>query len=181
MYYVRKLSRPAVLQKLQNISDVNELYADFLGQDMRTSDNQLSVWRSETLEGPDIDRAINAALLACSQINVCQFLIIDSDALSSAEIRTDDTQPGITGYMGLENLHTNLCDLTYEKIGKLVQIYREICQDETRTLKVDKGVFKEVIHKAKEEGALNISILTGHMKKEVMALLGINSQAPNCV
>lgn len=171
MYYIRKLSKPSSLFKLQALSNVNELYADFLGQDMRTSDNTLSVWRSETLDSQDIDKAINAALLASSQVNASQFVIIDSDALSIADIRTDDTQPGKTGYKGLEYLHTNLCDLTYEKIGKLIQIYLEICRDKTRTPKIEKETFKKVIVKANEDGALDISILQDHMQNEIKAIL----------
>lgn len=171
MYYIRKLSKPSSLYKLKALININELSADFLGQDMRTSDNTLSVWRSKTLDGPDINRAITAALLASSQINASQFLVIDSDALSFAEIRTDDTQPGKTAYKGFENLHTNLCDLTYEKIGKLIQIYCDVCQDKTRTPKIEKEAFKKVIVKANENGELDFSNLDEHMQKEITNIL----------
>lgn len=98
MYYVRKLSKPSSLFKLQALDNFQNIPADFLGQDLRTSANTLSVWRSESLNQEDINKAINAALLASSQVNTSQFLIIDSDALEQAGIRTDDTEPGITGY-----------------------------------------------------------------------------------
>ena len=172
MYYVRKLSRPASLFKLRDLdNNFQNLQADFLGQDLRTSANTLSVWRSESLNQEDINRAINAALLASSQVNTSQFLIIDSDALKQAGIRTDDTQPGKTGYSGLEGLHTNLCDLTYEKIGRILQIYCKCCKDEQRTPKIDKKQFKQIIIRANEEQRLNMEALQEHMQKEIQQIL----------
>lgn len=171
MYYVRKLSKPSSLFKLQALDNFQNIPADFLGQDLRTSANTLSVWRSESLNQEDINKAINAALLASSQVNTSQFLIIDSDALEQVGIRTDDTEPGITGYSGLEGLHTNLCDLTYEKIGYVLQIYCKYCKDEQRTPKIDKGQFKQIIISANEAHCLNMKALQEHMQKEVQQVL----------
>lgn len=171
MYYVRKLSRPTSLYKLKALDDIKNLCADFLGQDLRTSENTLSVWRSETLEESDLSKAINAALLASSQVNASQFLIIDSEALADADIRTDDSQLGKTAYVGLENLHTNLCDLTYEKIGRLLQIYCNICNDAQRTPKVEKSKFKGIIIEANRLGKLDATVLQEHMQKEIQNVL----------
>lgn len=171
MYYVRKLSKPSSLYKLKTLDDVKNLSADFLGQDLRTTENTLSVWRSETLEAGDLNQAINAALLASSQVNASQFLVIDSEALANVGIRTDDSQPGKTAYIGLEPLHTNLCDLTYEKIGQLLQIYCDICNDMQRTPKIEKARFKEIIIEADNQGKLNMAILSDHMKKEIQKVL----------
>ncbi|MEQ2521574.1 hypothetical protein WMO24_14225 [Ruthenibacterium sp. CLA-JM-H11] len=171
MYYVRKLSKPSSLFKLRDTDNFRNIQADFLGQDLRTSSNTLSVWRSESLDKKDIDKAINAALLASSQVNASQFLIIDSDALEWAGIRTDDTEPGITAYSGLEGLHTNLCDLTYEKIGNLLQVYCKVCEDSQRTPKIDKERFKQIIIMANNENCLNVGVLQEHMQKEIQKVL----------
>ncbi len=171
MYYVRKLSKPSSLYKLKTLDNVKNLSADFLGQDLRTIDNTLSVWRSETLEAGDLNQAINAALLASSQVNTSQFLVIDSEALDDVGIRTDDSQPGKTAYVGLEQLHTNLFDLTYEKIGQLIQIYCDICNDTQRTPKIEKTKFKEIIVEASNQGKLNITVLQDHMQKEMQKIL----------
>ena len=74
MYYVRKLSKTSSLYKIKELDDVKNLCSDFLGQEMRTSENTLSVWRSATLEGEDLNDAITAALLASSQVTTSQFL-----------------------------------------------------------------------------------------------------------
>ena len=105
MYYVRKLSKTSSLYKIKELDDVKNLCSDFLGQEMLTSENTLSVWRSATLEGEDLNDAITAALLASSQVTTSQFLIIDSDALRDADIQTDDSQLGKTAYIGFEKTH----------------------------------------------------------------------------
>lgn len=171
MYYIRKLSKPSSLFKLQALNNFQNTHADFLGQDLRTTANTLSVWRSESLDQKDISKAINAALLSSSQVNASQFIILDSDSLAQAGIGTDDSEPGKTAYSGLEGLHTNLCDLTYDKIGKLLQIYCGICKDTQRTPKIEKGQFKEIIITANEKGCLNMTALQEHMLKEVQQIL----------
>ena len=169
--YVRKLSKTSSLYKIKELDDVKNLCSDFLGQEMRTSENTLSVWRSATLEGEDLNDAITAALLASSQVTTSQFLIIDSDALRDADIQTDDSQLGKTAYIGFENLHTNLCDLTYEKIGRLLQIYLRACNDESRTPKIEKDVFKKIILETNAKGVLNFTELQEHMQKAVQQII----------
>ena len=75
MYYVRKLSKTSSLYKIKELDDVKNLCSDFLGQEMRTSENTLSVWRSATLEGEDLNDAITAALLASSQVTTSQYRV----------------------------------------------------------------------------------------------------------
>lgn len=75
------------------------------------------------------------------------------------------------GYSGLEGLHTNLCDLTYEKIGCVLQIYCKYCKDKQRTPKIDKGQFKQIIISANEAHCLNMKALQEHMQKEVQQVL----------
>jgi hypothetical protein len=157
---------------LQTQEDIQTICADFLGQDMRTTNNTLSVWRSETLNPSDLDNAIKAALLTCSQVNATQFIILDSEALSRADISTSDEQPGKTAYKGLENLHTDLCELTYEKIGTLLQLYQDASSQSDRIPKIEKKRFKEIIVEAHSLGALDISVLQDHMQKEVAKVIG---------
>lgn len=171
MYYVRKLSKPSSLFKITHLQKIGDLDADFLGQEMRTSGNTLSVWRSETLEKADLYKAIKAALLSSTQINASQFIIIDSDALAEAKIATDDHELGKTAYKGLEHLHTNLCELTYEKIGVLLKLYKDVCGLKERTPKIEKKEFKDIIHEANALNVLDISVLEEHMQKEITQLL----------
>lgn len=171
MYYVRKLSKPSSLFKIQTLEDIKTIYADFLGQDMRTKENTLSVWRSETLNPSDLDNALKAALLSSSQLNNTQFIILDSEELASVNITTSNEKPGVTAYKGLENLHTDLCELTYEKIGALLQLYKKISTNPERTPKIEKKRFKEIIVEANTLGVLDVSVLQEHMQNEIAKVL----------
>lgn len=171
MYYIRKLSSTSSLYKLRDPKCTGDICADFLGQDMRTSNDTLSVWRSSTLNEKDVEPAICAALLSSSGIRATQFLIIDSDSLKEFGICTDDSEPGVTAFKGSESLHTNLCDLTYDKIGRLIQIFRSACTDTDRTPKIQKDQFKKIIIDIDKRGQLDLDKLEEHMKKEVQKVL----------
>ena len=138
---------------------------------MRTTENTLSVWRSETLNPSDLDNAIKAALLTSSQVNATQFIILDSEELQKANILTSDEKPGKTAYKGLENLHTDLCELTYEKIGTLLQLYQDVSNKPERTPKIEKPKFKEIIVEANDLGVLDTSVLQDHMQREIDKIL----------
>ncbi len=62
MFYIRKLSKPSNLQKVKSISNPAIIPADFIGQEMRTAQNTLSVWRCESLDQVEMRKAIIAAV-----------------------------------------------------------------------------------------------------------------------
>lgn len=171
MYYIRMLSKPSALDKLANVSNIEELCADFLAQEMKTSSNTLSFWHSESLEKEPLDRAIIAALLASNKIETTQFIIIDSDSLNANDIQVDDYEPGKTAYIGGENLHSNLCDLNYKKIGSILQIYKSICMDEKLTPKIQKSQVKEYIKDAKMKNLINEEKAQDDLKPKLKKLL----------
>lgn len=172
MYYVRKLSKPSNLQKVKTATDLGTIPADFIGQEMRTSDNTLSVWRCESIDKDGIADAIKAALFVSSDICATQFIILDSDMLNKAGIKICDTE-GSTAYRGLNHLHTDLCELTYEKLGTLLDLYQKTSQLANRTPKIEKEQFQKIALNALQDNCLDESKLTDHFKK------GLNRLADN--
>ena len=170
MYYVRKLSKPPNLYKIQQASDVSLIPADFLGQEMRTSGNTLSVWRCESLNTEDSMNAIKAALFASSEITATQFIILDSEMLEAAGIKTNDVL-GKTSYIGLNELHTDLCDLTYEKIGILLNLYHQVSTSQDRIPKIEKKDFQRLALEAYSEGCLDENAMNDQFKKAMEKLL----------
>ena len=61
--------------------------------------------------------------------------------------------------------------LTYEKIGRLLQIYLRACNDESRTPKIEKDVFKKIILETNAKGVLNFTELQEHMQKAVQQII----------
>lgn len=165
------LSKTSSLDKLATIDSIEELCADFITQEMKTSSNTLSFWHSESLEREPLNQALSAALLASNKIESTQFIIIDSDSLEAYGIHIDDNEPGKTGYIGGENLHSNLCDLNYKKIGHLLQIYKSVCMDEQRTPKIKKSQVREYIIEINNKQRLNIEKVHPDLKPKLENLL----------
>lgn len=170
MFYIRKLSKPPNLQKIQLASDPANVPADFIGQEMRTSQNTLSVWRCESLDEEGRRDAIKAALFASSEISATQFIVLDSDMLAAAGIKTCDNA-GKTAYKGLDHLHTDLCELTYEQIGKLLALYHETSRLAGRIPKIEKKEFQQIVLEAYESDCLDENAMNDHLQKAIQKLV----------
>lgn len=171
MYYVRRLSKTSNLSKIRTMKSVQTMSADILGQEMKTTGNTLSVWRFSTLDSEEMNDALKAAVLTGTDIVKTQFIILDSDSLTEAGISTDDNQLGKTGYIGLEDTHTNLCDLTYEKIGILLSLYQKAIQDSKRTPVIEKEDMKKIILELQQNDKLNIQAVPEHLGEKISKLL----------
>lgn len=170
MYYVRKMSKPPNLYKIKETADISAIPADFLGQEMRTAGNTLSVWRCESTDECGRFDAIKAALFASSEIAATQFLILDSEMLEAAGIRTKDIE-GKTAYKGLSGLHVDLCDLTYEKVGVLLNLYHETSKMEDRIPKIEKEDFQKLALDAYKNDRLDEASMNEQLKKAIQKLV----------
>lgn len=171
MYYVRRMAKTSNLSKVRTMKDVQTLPADILGQEMKTTGNTLSVWRFSALDSEEMKDALKAAALTGTDIVRTQFIILDSKSLTEAGICMNDDEPGKTGYKGLESTHTNLCDLTYEKIGTLLCIYQKTIQDPKRTPCIEREEMKEIIFELHKEDKLNVQGVQEHLKEKINKLL----------
>ena len=79
----------------------------------------------------------------------------------------DDTQPGVTGYKGFEQLHINMTELTYSKIGTVLQMLNEVFQDPQNTPKLDREKVKAYIMEVKQAGLLNEDALKDELRKDI--------------
>lgn len=170
MYYVRKLSKPSNLFKIKQESECANVPADFIGQELRTCDNTLSVWRCNSLDDEETNKAIKAAIFASSKIAATQFIILDSEMLKEAQIKICDNE-GKTAYKGLNYLHTDLCDLNYEKIGTLLTLYHKTSELVNRTPKIEKRDFQKIVMEAYENGCIDGNSIDSHLQSDIQRLL----------
>ena len=164
------MSKPTSLYKIKDAKDIATVPADFLGQELRTSQNTLSVWRCENMDDIGYQNAIKAALFASSDIIATQFIVLDSEMLKAAGIKTQDVE-GKTSYAGLSELHTDLCELTYEKIGILLQIYQKASNLQGRIPKIEKKDFQDFVIEAHQNKLLDESGMDDKFRKAVGKLL----------
>ena len=162
MYYLRKMSKTSNLWKIKDSSSIEEIPADVLKQELGTSRNTLSFWKSDSLS--DLKDAILAILLSTTSIETSQFIILNDDILDRYGIKRDFNEKGITAYKGYEDLHVNLCELNYRKIGQMLSIIKEVSEEDSFLLKISRKDVKKYITEAKREGKIDEDNLRPELK-----------------
>lgn len=156
MYYIRKLSCNANLSKLKSVENTASIDADILKQELGTSNNTLSFWKCECCESSDdMKNAIKAILLSTTAIKNSQFIVIEDSIAKKYGLVIDDTEPGKTGYKGYESLHVNITNLTYSKIGNVIDMLREIVTNQMFTPSLNRASVKSYIEEVNKAGLLN--------------------------
>jgi hypothetical protein len=140
--------------------------SDILRQEFGTENNSLSFWKCNDLS--DITDAVKAILLSTSAIKVSQFVIIEQSVIERCGLTMDDSEAGVTGYMGFEDLHVNMTNLTCGKIGTVMDILHEITKDEMYTPKYEKDEVKAYIKEVIDEGRLNKQAINDFLLKDII-------------
>lgn len=153
MFYIRKLSKKSNLFKIKTAKTNATIDADVLKQELGTRGNTLSFWRCDSLDATK--DAMKAILLSTTSIETSQFIIVDDELLKKYDIETDDSEKGNTGYKGFEKLHIDFCNLTYEKIGFILDMIKEAASMTERTPELKKDDVKKYIIEVKDAGLLN--------------------------
>ncbi len=165
MYYVRKLSNNPNLEKVKWTENIGELGADILKQELGTTENALSFWKCASLES--LKDTIKAILLSTTGIRTSQFFILTDEMVDKYGLKMDDTQPGKTGYKGFERLHINMIELTYSKIGTVLEMLKEVFKDSNNTPKLEKEEVKAYIMEVIQADLLNKDELQESLKKDI--------------
>lgn len=166
MYYVRKIKN-SNLFKIKDCDSCDMIAADVLKQECSTTSNTLSFWKCATLDLDDMKDTLKAILLSTTSIETTQFIIVDDEQLDKCQIETDDSELGKTGYSGFENLHVNLCNLTYGKIGALLSIYKESSTHSDFSPKLQKTDVKRYISEVKQEGLINEEMTNPDLLRDI--------------
>ena len=164
MRYVRKLSKKSNLFKIRN-ETIDNIDADVLKQELSTTGNMLSFWKCEKRE--NLKDVMKAILLSTTSIETTQFIIIDDSFIEKYGIERDDSEKGVTGYRGFEDLHVNFSKLNYGKIGVLLNIIKEIASDQANTPELKREDVKKYIIEVRNEGLLNEDALRDELKSAI--------------
>jgi hypothetical protein len=164
MYYIRKIKN-SNLYKIKECESCEMIAADVLKQECNTTANTLSFWKCDSLT--TMQDTIKAILLSTTSIETTQFIIIEDAQLEKFQIEIDFSELGKTGYLGFEKLHVNLCNLTYGKIGALLNIYKESVARTEFVPKLQKSDVKEYIREVKQAGLLNAEMVNPDLLKDI--------------
>ena len=158
---VRKISKSKWFQK--DIENTDEVSADAITSDLRTTLNTLSVW--EISNEAELDEAVLAIVSAQDSLETIDVIVLDSDKIDEYDIEIVAT-PGRTPIKELEKNHRDLEDITFTKLG---HIKNHIVQRiRAKYLKrYTAGTLKKLIKKAIDDGILELQDLNSSIQRKV--------------
>ena len=165
MFYIRKLSKKSNLFRIRDAISNSNIEADVLKQELGTTRNTLSFWKCEDIT--DMKNVMKAILLSATSIETSQFIVINDEMLDKYGIERNYEDKGITGYKGYENLHVNLCNLDYEKIGAILNIIKEISKNKTYIPELKREDVKRYIIEVKRDGLLDEENIRPELKAAI--------------
>lgn len=159
MFLVRKISRSKWDRATNEKHGLgrDEVSADAVTADLRTSCNQLSFWKCDSGELDDV-REIALAIVAGSK---------DIESIDVVWVHTSDLQEdgldwnvseGRTPVRDLSKHHVDVCSLDYGRLGKLAKHVREAI-DRSRCKRLTKKQLIQLVATAAASGRLQIEEL----------------------
>ena len=173
MYYLRKLSSLSTPNKIKCAGCVADVPADLLKQELPTKYNTLSFWKFESFDC--ICDSIIAAILAGTSIGKTKFIIADDSLMDEYNLKCDYSELGETGYIGYDNMHVNVCELTYGKIGDVLRMMKAIIEKEEYLYELQKDDVKRLIKQAYTEGKVNQEKMHDQLVSDIVKY-GLNSK-----
>lgn len=118
-FLVRKVARA---KWPEDICDINDIGADLITSDLRTTGNTLSLWRIESEEELLTAALALSASSKTSKIESVSVVWIPEELFINKGIRIDDSNVGDTVIFDLAETHRDICELTYKKLGDIAEI-----------------------------------------------------------
>ena len=120
--------------------------------DLRTSDNDLSVWQINDMD--ELEEVGLTMALTKSSIKDVSVVILDADKISELGLAITE-QPGTSNYTEKNNLHKNISVPTFWEIGFLSEYIHEQLQDEKNFHYFAEEELKETFYKVVKEGNMD--------------------------
>ncbi|MCX3067326.1 hypothetical protein OQE61_07445 [Cetobacterium somerae] len=117
-YYVRKFTK----SKWTKTDEVNknELSSDACTSCLRTSSNKLSLWEINDLKSSSLEEVVLALVTSLDKIDRMQLLYFEKKHLAKEKVVKSS---GDTPIKELKEKHSDLTEITYPKLDKIVDIY----------------------------------------------------------
>jgi len=161
MFLIRKINKSKWYQiDIKNDDDVS---ADAITNCLKTTKNTLSVWSIENEE--DIEKAILAIASNLDHIETIDVVILNDEKLKEYGIKII-TSMGNTPIDSLKEIHRDLSELTFSKLGHIKDhIVERIRNDKIK--RYTKGNLKKILKKAIDKGFLELDDLNESVRSKI--------------
>ncbi|MHA1894133.1 MAG: hypothetical protein ACTSX4_06510 [Candidatus Helarchaeota archaeon] len=161
MYLIRKINKAKWFQI--NIMNDNDVSADAITNCLKTTKNTLSVWNIETED--DIDKAVLAIVSSQDHIETIDVVILNTEKIKEYDINII-ASTGNTPIEELKDLHKDLSELTFSKLGKIKDhIVERIRNDKIK--RYTKGKLKKMLLEAIKNGKLKLNDLNDSVQNKL--------------
>ncbi len=161
MLLIRKINKSKWFQiDIKNDDDVS---ADAITNCLKTTNNTLSVWSIEN-EG-DIEQAILAIASNLDHIETIDVVILNDQKLQEFGIKII-TSKGNTPIESLKEIHRDLSELTFSKLGNVKDHIVERIRND-RIKRFTKGNLKKILKRAIEKGFLELDDLNESVRNKI--------------
>lgn len=167
----RKIARAKWEPKPELGSD--EIAADAVTADLKTTGNTLSFWRCESSSENDLKRAVLALAAAAERPDRLDVVYLDEQAVRESGLVTRDTA-GDTPVETLREHHVDVEKLDLTRLGKVAQMVADAHRSSASHTTTKKQVVDLVVQAVKD-GVLSIADLKDKMRKEVEAKLPLGT------
>lgn len=155
---VRRINK-AKWEQIINENDATDSSADAITNCLKTTNNDLSVWKIETVE--QLDDAILAMITGGQQVKLStlHYVLINEELLIEKGLNIAETE-GDTTVQDLKKNHRDITNLTYNRLGIVKSlILNSLAEDKNQEMFITKSKLKVFLKKSMEDGKLKKSDL----------------------
>ena len=146
-YLIRRISRA----KWEEVEQ-GEVSADAITNDLKTFQNELSVWLIPNKK--ELKKAVLALITGAKQTKLSTLhLVLIEEKLVKSNSLVLNTTKGDTVIKSLQNLHRDIGDLTYSKLGTIKDLILNCIKSNSYAL-YTKRQLKDLVKSAIESGEL---------------------------
>ena len=165
MFLARMITRPKWEPKQGLASD--EIPADAITADLRTSNNALSFWQCGEATDSEISTAVLAIAAGRDRLQKLDIVWIPQDELVGHQMRSTR---GRTPVRALIQSHVDVCHLDYGRLGQIgEQVAVAIRRD--RFKRFSQGVIRDLLVEAVQNGSVSEEDLAETLRSEIRAAL----------
>ncbi len=162
---VRKIDKGKWLQT--DICAGEDVSADAITNCMKTTNNNLSVWKIESEN--KMDEAVLAMVSAHDHLETIDIVPLNREYLREKGIDSEPTI-GLSHVEGLRRIHHDLCHLSYRKLGLIAYHIVDIIREQ-RVKRYTAGRLKEILGNAVRGERLKLDDLSQGLRKKVEGYL----------
>ena len=159
---VRRINR-AKWQQIINEDDTSDSSADAITNCLKTTNNDLSVWKIDTIEG--LENAFLALITGSQQtkLSTLHYVLLEENVVLEKGLSLKESE-GDTNVVSLKNTHKDISKLTYRRLGIIKDLIIEQLKNDDETF-FTKSQLKEILKKAIHEGKVSKDSLNPDLVK----------------